>query len=95
MDTGLASCLAGWTTPEALETGAGAFFETFCVAKFKPWTGMCWQCPFGIFERPLCANAYRRHKGQAAYCYAIPCRALPGVIQCLKSSIKGRYYDVE
>jgi predicted AAA+ superfamily ATPase len=40
MDTGLASYLAGWTTPEALETGAGAgpFFETFCVSEIvKSW----------------------------------------------------------
>jgi predicted AAA+ superfamily ATPase len=35
MDTGLAAYLAGWTTPEALETGiaAGAFFETFVVSE--------------------------------------------------------------
>jgi len=34
-DTGLASYLAGWTTPEALETGAsaGAFFKTFVVSE--------------------------------------------------------------
>jgi predicted AAA+ superfamily ATPase len=35
LDTGLAAYLAGWTTPEALETGisAGAFFETFAVSE--------------------------------------------------------------
>lgn len=35
VDSGLAAHLAGWTTPEALETGisAGAFFETFVVAE--------------------------------------------------------------
>jgi predicted AAA+ superfamily ATPase len=35
LDTGLASYLAGWTTPEALSTGisAGAFFETFAVGE--------------------------------------------------------------
>jgi predicted AAA+ superfamily ATPase len=40
MDTGLASYLAGWTTPEALEAGAGAgaFFETFCISEIlKSW----------------------------------------------------------
>jgi predicted AAA+ superfamily ATPase len=39
-DTGLASYLAGWTTPEALEAGAssGNFFETFCVMEIvKSW----------------------------------------------------------
>jgi predicted AAA+ superfamily ATPase len=35
LDTGLAAYLAGWTTPEALETGisAGAFFETFAISE--------------------------------------------------------------
>jgi len=35
LDTGLAAYLAGWTTPEALETGisAGAFFETFVISE--------------------------------------------------------------
>jgi predicted AAA+ superfamily ATPase len=35
MDTGLASYLAGWTTPEALELGtsAGSFFETFVITE--------------------------------------------------------------
>lgn len=35
LDTGLASHLAGWTTPEALLTGisAGAFFETFVIVE--------------------------------------------------------------
>jgi predicted AAA+ superfamily ATPase len=35
MDTGLAACLAGWTTSEALETGisSGAFFETFVISE--------------------------------------------------------------
>jgi predicted AAA+ superfamily ATPase len=35
MDTGLAAYLAGWTTPESLETGisAGAFFETFVISE--------------------------------------------------------------
>jgi predicted AAA+ superfamily ATPase len=35
MDTGLASYLAGWTTPKSLETGAssGAFFETFVITE--------------------------------------------------------------
>jgi predicted AAA+ superfamily ATPase len=40
MDTGLASYLAGWTTPESLEAGvsAGAFFETFCISEIiKSW----------------------------------------------------------
>jgi len=34
-DTGLAAHLAGWTTPEALESGigAGAFFETFVISE--------------------------------------------------------------
>jgi predicted AAA+ superfamily ATPase len=35
MDTGLASYLAGWTTPESLEAGisSGAFFETFVISE--------------------------------------------------------------
>ena len=35
LDTGLAAHLAGWTTPDALETGscAGAFFETFVIGE--------------------------------------------------------------
>ena len=35
LDTGLAAHLAGWTTPESLETGAssGAFFETFVIGE--------------------------------------------------------------
>jgi predicted AAA+ superfamily ATPase len=35
LDTGLAAYLAGWTTPEALETGtsSGAFFDTFVVSE--------------------------------------------------------------
>jgi predicted AAA+ superfamily ATPase len=35
LDTGLAAYLAGWTTPEALETGisSGAFFETFAISE--------------------------------------------------------------
>ena len=35
MDTGLASYLAGWTTPKSLETGisSGAFFETFVITE--------------------------------------------------------------
>ena len=35
LDTGLAAHLAGWTTPESLETGAsaGAFFETFTISE--------------------------------------------------------------
>ena len=35
MDTGLAAHLSGWTTPQALETGAssGAFFETFVITE--------------------------------------------------------------
>jgi predicted AAA+ superfamily ATPase len=35
LDTGLAAYLAGWTTPEALETGisSGAFFETFVISE--------------------------------------------------------------
>jgi len=35
MDTGLAAYLAGWTTPQSLETGAssGAFFETFVITE--------------------------------------------------------------
>jgi predicted AAA+ superfamily ATPase len=35
MDTGLAAYLAGWTTPQALETGvsSGAFFETFVITE--------------------------------------------------------------
>jgi predicted AAA+ superfamily ATPase len=35
LDTGLAAYLAGWTTPEALSTGAaaGAFFETFVISE--------------------------------------------------------------
>ncbi|MDR0617338.1 MAG: DUF4143 domain-containing protein [Endomicrobium sp.] len=35
MDTGLAAYLAGWTTPESLETGisSGAFFETFVISE--------------------------------------------------------------
>ena len=35
LDTGLASFLAGWTAPEALETGisSGAFFETFVISE--------------------------------------------------------------
>ena len=35
MDTGLASYLAGWTVPEALESGisSGAFFETFVIGE--------------------------------------------------------------
>jgi predicted AAA+ superfamily ATPase len=40
MDTGLASYLAGWTTPESLEVGAsaGCFFETFCISEIiKSW----------------------------------------------------------
>ncbi|MDR0723738.1 MAG: ATP-binding protein [Endomicrobium sp.] len=34
-DTGLASYLAGWTTPESLEVGisSGAFFETFVISE--------------------------------------------------------------
>jgi predicted AAA+ superfamily ATPase len=34
-DTGLAAYLAGWTTPESLETGnaSGAFFETFVISE--------------------------------------------------------------
>jgi predicted AAA+ superfamily ATPase len=35
LDTGIAAYLAGWTTPEALETGisSGAFFETFAISE--------------------------------------------------------------
>jgi len=35
LDTGIAAYLAGWTTPEALESGisSGAFFETFVVSE--------------------------------------------------------------
>lgn len=35
LDTGLAAYLAGWTTPEALESGisSGAFFETFVISE--------------------------------------------------------------
>ena len=35
LDTGLAAYLAGWTTPESLETGisSGAFFETFVISE--------------------------------------------------------------
>ena len=35
MDTGLASYLAGWTTPKALESGvsSGAFFESFAITE--------------------------------------------------------------
>ena len=35
LDTGLAAYLAGWTTPESLETGisSGAFFESFVISE--------------------------------------------------------------